>query len=104
MKDSLTDKELNQLVASCFEGIEDAIDKVWIDYLGGWSPGVRLAYLRMTFPRGVTAEGSRRAKLLAKQLQIMTGVRFVVVMYLRDMTWEQTDEVTARIRHVGIAG
>lgn len=103
MKDSLTDRELNQLVASCFEGVDDAISKVWIDYLGGWQHGCRQAYLRITFPRGVTAEGSKRARLLSRQLKIITGIRFVVVMYLRDMTWEQSDEVTARIRHVGIA-
>ena len=104
MKDSLTDKQLNDLVSRCFDGIELELSKVWIDYMGGWPAGGRVAYLRMTFPRGVTAEASRRSKQLARQLRAITGVRFVPVLYLRDMTWEQTDEVTARIRHVGVAG
>jgi hypothetical protein len=104
MKEALTDKQLNDMVAREFAGIDGELSKVWIDYMGGWQAGTRFAYLRLTFPRGVTAEASRRAKRLSRQLRAITGIRFVVVMYLRDMTWEKTDEVTARIRHVGIAG
>jgi len=97
-KQILTSEKLKELVDTAFDGLDDMVGLVWIDYMGSHR------FIRMAFPGGRSRKLMLRAKLLLLVLESMTMRKFTAVIYTRDMTWEESEEITARIRHIGIAG
>jgi hypothetical protein len=94
-KEYLTTEKLNEIVNECFSGMADDVGKVWVDHME------KTPYLRVTLQNGYSRLRLNRVKLLRAVLESMTHRRFVTVVYGKDMTWEETNEITSRIWRIG---